>query len=372
MQICINFQERAVVGPVLVIMAGGRGERFWPRSRRNHPKQLLTFTGSQSLLQDSVARIRELTCEERIYVVTNIAQAAAVKEQLPFLPARNILIEPQGRNTAPCVGLAAAYIQKHYPDENPVIAFLPSDSMVFNPAEMRRVLTAGFQICKENESGVIFGMWPARPDTGFGYIQLGKKLGVCGGVPYHRVAAFKEKPDQATAEKYLAAGEYLWNGGIFIWQLTKLWSELRESLPELYQGLELFLPSIGQSDEISRLSEIYAILPAISADCGILEKTTGLVVVPTDYGWDDLGSWSAYERLLAKDGSGNVVYGRHIGVATRNCIIHSPLKTVTTLGVSDLIIVDTGDVLLVCAKEQAQNIKELLRKINDAGRQDLL
>lgn len=358
--------------PILVIMAGGRGERFWPRSRRNHPKQLLPFTGSQSLLQDSVDRIREVTDDNRIYVVTNCDQAAAVSSQLPFLPLRNILTEPEGRNTAPCIGLAAAYIAKHYSGEDPVVAFLPSDSMVFNPTEMRQVLKAGFEVCQKNETGVIYGIWPSRPETGFGYIQLGTKLGDSGGVPYHKVAAFKEKPDRKTAEKYVAGKEFLWNGGVFIWQLSVLWSEMKESIPELYQGLEQFKPYIGKPDENEKLAEIYPTLPYTSVDYGILEKTQKLVVIPTDYGWDDLGSWSAVERFLPQDEFGNVVQGEHIGVATQNCVIYSPKKVVTTLGVSDLIIVETDDVLMVCAKDQAQNIKKLLQKLNDLERQDLL
>jgi mannose-1-phosphate guanylyltransferase len=358
--------------PFLVIMAGGRGERFWPRSRRNYPKQFLAFNGEQSLLQESVARIRPLTEETRIYVVTNKEQVTAVLTQLPFLPISNIIIEPEGRNTAPCIGLAAAYIQKRHPEEDPVIAFLPSDSMVFSPEEMRRVLEAGFAICDQQDTGVIYGVRPSRPETGFGYIELGKKLGTYQDVPFHQVAAFKEKPDGETARKYVACGEYLWNGGVFVWKLDRLMLEIRESLPGLYQGLVEFINYIGKPDEMSKLTEIYPTLPATSVDYGILEKSSHLVVVPTDYGWDDLGSWSALERFLPRDESDNVIQGQHVGVDTTNCIIHSPGKLITTLGVSDLIIVETDDVLMVCHKDQAQNIKKLLQKLADEGHRDLL
>jgi mannose-1-phosphate guanylyltransferase len=361
-----------MVKPFLVIMAGGRGERFWPRSRRNYPKQFLAFNGEQSLLQESVARIRPLTEEARIYVVTNREHVTAVQEQLPFLPISNIIIEPEGRNTAPCIGLAAAYIQKRHPEEDPVIAFLPSDSMVFNPEEMRRVLEAGFEICEKQDTGVIFGMWPTRPETGFGYIELGKKLGAYRDIPFHQVSAFKEKPDPETARKYVACGEYLWNGGIFVWKSTRLMLEISKSLPELYQGLTEFMNYIGKPDEMSRLTEIYPTLPAISVDYGILEKSSHLVVVPTDYGWDDLGSWSALERFLPKDEAGNVIQGQHVGVDTGNCIIHSQGKLVATVGVSDLIIVETHDVLMVCHKDQAQNIKKLLQKLAAGEHRDLL
>jgi mannose-1-phosphate guanylyltransferase len=237
---------------------------------------------------------------------------------------------------------------------------------------MRQVLQAGFEVCRKKETGVIYGIWPSRPEIGFGYVQLGTKLGEFEGIPYHKVAAFKEKPDQETAEEYVVAKEFLWNGGIFVWTLRMLMLEIKESLPKLFYGLEQFVPYIGKPDENEKLTAIYPTLPAISVDYGILEKTQKLVVIPTDYGWDDLGSWSALERFLPHDEFGNVVQGKHIGVDTRDCIIHSPKKVVTTLGVSGLIIVETDDVLMVCNKDQAQNIKKLLKEVSNKERQDLL
>jgi mannose-1-phosphate guanylyltransferase len=244
--------------------------------------------------------------------------------------------------------------------------------LIFNPRQLKNVLKAGFDICKDQKCGVIYGMWPTRAETGFGYIQIGKKIGESGEVPYHQVISFKEKPDLATAEKYLASGEFLWNGGIFVWQISRLVSEIKEHLPELYQGLERFSPCIGNTAEMDRLAEIYPTIPAISVDYGILEKTSRIIVIPVEDGWDDLGSWSAFERLLGKDQLGNVIQGEFIGADTCNCIIYSPQKTVAAIGVSDLIIVETDDVLMVCAKDQAQNLKALLQEINKAGRQDLL
>ncbi len=369
-----------MANPFLVLMAGGRGERFWPRSRRSFPKQLLSFDGGKTLLQESVARIEKLTETARIYVVTNFEQAEAVKKQLPFLPSRNIIIEPQGRNTAPCIGLAATFIQKHYPGENPVIAFLPSDCRILSEEKLRNALLAGFTVCKEQKAGVIYGMWPNRPETGFGYIQLGRKIGefTLGhaqefkSIPYYQVDGFWEKPDQETAEEFIATGNFLWNGGIFIWQLRGLLSEIEKSLPELHKGLQYFSPFIGTSDEMNQLKTIYSSLPTISVDNGILEKSSSLIAIPSDYGWDDLGSWAVLERILPKDESDNVSQGEFIGLDTQNCTIYSPHKPVTTLGVSDLIIVETEDVLLVCAKNQAQNLKGLLQKIQDRGRLDLL
>lgn len=358
--------------PVLVIMAGGRGERLWPLSRGNHPKQLLTFRDGQSLLQESVARIRPLTVVERIYVVVNSNYVAEIKGQLPFIPERNILIEPEGRNTAPCVGLAATYIGKHIQDEDPVVAFLPSDSLILNEDELRRALRAGFSIAGNQLAGVIYGMTPTRPERGFGYIQLGEKLGSVGNLPYHRVAAFKEKPPPEIAEEYFQSKEYLWNGGIFVWRLSVLKGEIQRCLPQLAEGLKCIEPFIGTAAEIERLGQIYPALPAISVDYGILEKNPNMLVVPSDYGWDDLGSWSALKRLLPPDESGNVVLGEFMGVETQNCIIYSPQKMVATLGVTGLIIVETNDALLVCAKERDQEVKKLLAKLAAINRQDLL
>ncbi len=365
-----------MTNPILVLMAGGYGERFWPRSRRRFPKQLLSFNGEKTLLEESVARVQELTETDRIYVVTNSEQATAVQKQLPFLPSRNIIVEPQSKNTAPCIGLAAVYLRKYYPDEDPVIAFLPSDCRVGHEEKMRSALRAGFRVCMEKKSGIIFGMEPTRPETGYGYIELGQIMGECTldgqKQPYYRVKGFREKPYLENAEKLVAAGNCLWNGGIFIWQLKNLTLEMENFLPELYKGLQYFSPFIGSSDEMNQLTQIYSTLPAISFDYGILEKTSNLMVIPSEYGWDDLGCWTTLERILPPDESGNVGQGEFWGVDTYNCIIHSPHKPVATMGVSDLIVVETEDVLLVCAKNQAQNVKKLLQNLRERGRVDLL
>ncbi len=358
--------------PIMVIMAGGRGERFWPRSRYKFPKQLLNLAGTQSLLQETVERIRELTEYERIYVVTSRSYADEVRNQLPLIPARNILVEPESRNTAPCVGLAVVYIAVHFPGEDPVIAFLPSDAAINNPAEFRRTLQAGITYAETADRGVIFGMRPTRPETGYGYVQVGKELGKSQGIAYYGVASFKEKPDLDTAQKYLEQKEFLWNGGIFLWRRSCLQHEIRKNLPQLADGLAEFQQYIGTPQETPKLFDIYATLPATSVDYGILEKTEDLVVIPGDYDWDDLGSWSALERVLPLDEAGNVVQGHYLGVDTKNCVIYSPQKMVTTLGVSDLIIVEMDDVLFVCPKDRAQDVKLMLAKLREEDRKDLL
>jgi mannose-1-phosphate guanylyltransferase len=358
--------------PVFVIMAGGCGERLWPRSRGQCPKQLLNLIGERSLLQQSVERIRSLTDDDRIYVVTNIDYAEQVREQLLMLPKENILVEPEGRNTAPCVGLAALYIQNRFPEEDPVAVFLPSDNLVHNPKEMRNAILAGVRYTQQADTGVIFGMWPTRPETGYGYIRLGEKLGERDGTVFHEVKSFKEKPDGITALKYLESKEFLWNAGIFVWKVNKLWKEIKTYLPELALGLEKLRPCLGTEAEFVKLAEIYPTLPSISVDYGILEKSRDLAVVPTDFGWDDLGNWSSLGRYFPQDRDGNMVRGCFTGVETKNCIVDSPQKMVAALGVSELIIVETDDVLLVCSKEKAQEVRKIVEKLRGEKREELL
>jgi mannose-1-phosphate guanylyltransferase len=356
----------------MVIMAGGRGERLWPLSRRKYPKQLIKLVGDTSLLQQAVGRIWGLTVDERIFVVINIDYLEEVKRQMTMLPEGNILIEPEGRNTAPCVGLAAVHIQDRFRGEDPSVAILPSDVLIHNELEMRKVLRIGLDYTQQNNRGLIYGMWPTRPETGYGYIQLGEVLGETEGVAFHKVVAFKEKPQRTTAEKYWQSKEFLWNAGMFVWKVSRLLEEIRTHLPDLAAGLEKLRPYLGAEDEQNKLAEIYPTLPAISIDYGILEKTKNLAVIPTEFGWDDLGSWSSLERILRADQAGNVVQGDLTGIETKNCIIYSPKKAVAALGVSDLIIVETDDVLMVCAKEKAQEVKKIIEKLKMKKREELL
>lgn len=358
--------------PVIVVMAGGRGERLWPLSSRKYPKQLLNLVGDASLLQQSVERIRGLTDDDRIFVVTNIDFFDEVRHQLMMLPERNILIEPQGRNTAPCVGLAAIYIQCRFPEIDSRLVVLPSDVFINDVAEMRKVLRLALDYTQSSDSGVIFGMRPTRPETGYGYIQLGEELDEKDGVSFHQVVAFKEKPTQANAEQYLHSKKFLWNAGMLVWKVSGLLKQIRTNLPELAIGLEKLRPYLGTKDEFTKLVEVYPTLPSISVDYGILEKSRNLVVVPTEFGWDDLGSWIPWGRIFPQDSHGNVAQGDFIGVETEGCIIYSPKKAVATLGVSDLIIVETDAVLMVCAKDKAQEVKKIIEKLKKEKREELL
>lgn len=361
--------------PIIIIMAGGRGERFWPRSRVKCPKQLLNLAGEASLLQQTVARIRQLTPSQRILVVTNKDYADIVREQLPFLPVRNILVEPESRNTAPCIALAAIYIRRFFPEEDPPLAILPSDLLITNDSELQRILQVGLMFLEKSfsdGSGIIYGARPTRPETGFGYIQTGERIAIESGVPLHQVISFREKPDYANAVRYLTSGEYLWNGGIFIWRHSQLLTEYQTHLPELAGEFETFTNWIGTTAETERLEQLYSRITPLSFDHGVLEQSQRLMVIPADYAWDDLGTWSALGRVTQPDTRNNVIQAEHIAFDTHGCIVYSPEKFVGILGVQDLIVVESGDVLLICHKERAQDIKMITERLREMGREDLL
>ncbi len=358
--------------PVIVIMAGGRGERFWPRSRRSFPKQLIPLIGETSLLQDTFQRVRELTDLERIFVVINQDYQKEVSGQLRLLPKENIIVEPEGRNTAPCIALAATYIKKRFLNEDPPVVILPSDSLVLDVEKLRSYLKTGISFVEKLGIGLIYGTKPNRPETGFGYIELGPVREELNLIYCHEVAAFKEKPNYATAKEYIANSKYMWNAGIFVWGLKGLMHEFELNQPEIAAGMKQFGAYIGLPEEMNKLTEMYGNLPAISFDYGILEKTTKLGVIPASIGWDDLGSWGALERLLPKDKADNAVQGNFCGVDTSGCVVYSPQKMVATLGVQDLVIVETEDALLVAAKDKTQEIKKIIEKLAKENREDLL
>lgn len=360
--------------PIIVVMAGGRGERFWPRSRLHYPKQLLNLAGEASLLQQTVARIQPLTVNERIMVVTNRDYTDIVREQLPFLPDRNILAEPESRNTAPCIALATAYIRRFFPEEDPLLAILPSDLLIADSPEFQRVLRAGLAFSEKTAdgSGIIYGARPTRPETGFGYIQPGDRVATESGAPLYRVLSFHEKPDHEDAVKYLTNGGYLWNGGIFIWRLSRLLTEFQTRLPGLARRFESFSDWIGTPAEAERLGQLYSRINPVSFDQGILEQAQKLLVIPAGYAWEDLGAWSALGRIGQPDAEANVIEGEHIAIDTRGCIVYSPQKFIAMLGVQDLIVVESEEILLVCNKEKAQDIKLITEKLREMGREDLL
>lgn len=363
-----------------VIMAGGRGERFWPLSRSQKPKQFLPLLESRTMLQITVDRIKPLIPEDRIYVVANREYEKLVCEQLPELPPGNVILEPMGRNTAACIALAAVYIlsREQEEEEDPVLAIFPADHLVKDEADFRATLKAGAELVEQADKVVTLGIAPTYPETGYGYIEMtGEEI----PVPPKKargVKRFVEKPDLARAKEYLTAGNFLWNSGIFIWRITKILGALREYLPEMRMGLEKLQEAFrgggaaGHNDISQVISRVYASWPSVSVDKGIMEKTREIVVIPCQFGWDDVGSWAALARLKSMDAEGNLFAGDVVAVETQNCLISSETRFVAAFGVKDLVIVEHGGSILICSTERTQEIGKILKKIKEKGKSQYL
>ncbi len=343
-----------------VIMAGGVGSRFWPRSRERSPKQFLEIIGSGTMIQNTAARIAPLVPPDRIFVVTNILQYDEVRKQLPSLPPENILAEPVGRNTAPCVGLAAQWIRKMDPDG--IMVVLPADHLIRNVDEFLRIVRLAVHVAEESNALLTIGIKPSHPETGFGYIQFDDMK---EGNPYYsdgvyRVTTFAEKPNVETAEKFLKSGDFLWNSGMFVWKASAILKEIEVQLPELYQQLNSLVPQLGTSGYKPALERAYGVIRSISIDYGVMEKAGNAYVARGDFGWSDVGSWDEVIRLAPTDGEKNSLRGTVISRDSKGNYVDAGKKLVATIGVEDLIVVATDDAILVCKKGRSQDVKEIV------------
>ena len=343
-----------------VIMAGGSGTRFWPQSRRRLPKQFLCFGSNQSLLQETVDRSLGLVPFERIWIVTGAPHAAETDRQVPSIPKTNILIEPCGRNTAPCIGLAAIQLLASDPDA--VMLVMPADQVIWPVAEFQRTVEQAVGIIKRNpDSLVLFGVLPTYPATGFGYIQRGEVLADSSGF---RVASFREKPDIATATQYVASQEFFWNAGLFVWRAATILELLERHTPEIAMRLKRLQAMRGTDQWPAALAAEFPQMPSISIDYAVLEKANSVTVVPTTFHWDDVGSWQALARLLPADENGNTITGQFCGLNSSGCIVRSTDQhLIATFGVSDLIIVQTPDATLVADKRDENSLRMLIAEL---------
>jgi mannose-1-phosphate guanylyltransferase len=344
----------------VVIMAGGVGTRFWPRSREKSPKQLLEIVGKGTMIQNSVRRLEGLVENVDVFVVTNRVQKGLILKQLPEIPEENILVEPVGRNTAPCIGLAALHIRKR--DPSGVMIVLPADHIIHDTAEFQRVLRLAIGAAQESGGLFTIGIHATHPETGYGYIQTYREQGpnnplVSKGI--FRVKTFAEKPNLQTAERFLASGDFLWNSGMFVWTAGAILHEIERCLPEMHAQLVRIDETIGTPSYQSALEMAYGIIRGISIDYGVMEKAQNVYVIPGSFGWSDIGSWDEVYRISGKDDNGNSVTGKVIQVETKDSLIFSPDKVVATIGVSDLIIINTEDALLVCRRGSSQEVKEI-------------
>jgi mannose-1-phosphate guanylyltransferase len=352
-----------------VILAGGSGTRFWPLSRRKRPKQLLRLLGKNTLLEETLRRIRGIISPERTFVFTSAWVRDEVLRVLPEVPREQVVAEPASRNTAPTLGLAAHEILRR--DPKGVMVVLPSDHIITRPAAFRRVLRAGCEWAAVEGRSVVVGLKPSRPETGYGYVRRGELAGRAEGCAVYRVEKFTEKPALAVARRYVASRRYLWNGGMFLWRASTLVRNLERHQPRMAQGLERIARAGGVSAR-RVLAREFPRLEKISIDYALMEKISQVFVVPADIGWSDVGSWAVVYKLSRKDRERNVRPAASLALGATDNMIYSPGKFVVTVGVRDLIVVETEDALLICGGHCSQEVGKAVQEIEKLGRRDLL
>ena len=368
-----------------VIMAGGVGSRFWPSSRRAHPKQFLDVFGEASMIQNTFARLQPLVEPDHVFVVTNTDYAEKTREHLPAIPVANVLAEPVARNTAPCVALAAARLHALDPDATMIV--LPADHVITNVARFHDVLRAAVAAAQGPDVNgeaplVTLGIRPTHPETGYGYLQFdadgddGREpdAGLGRKTPRaYRVRSFAEKPDLATAESFLDAGDFLWNSGMFVWRADAVLAALEEHLPAVHA---LFAPLegvFGTPEEADAVADAYERSPKISIDYGVMERARNVLVVPGAFGWSDVGDWRAVHDLAEKDEAGNRAEGRVILQDTARSFARSADgRLLVLVGMRDAVVVDTGDAVLVCHREKAQQVKDVVDFLGLHGMEDFM
>ncbi len=355
----------------VVIPAGGGGTRLWPRSRRHTPKQFLDIVSERTMLQETADRVRELVPPERLFVITNAQHVGPVREQLADVPPANIVGEPEGRDSAPAIGLLAAPLEK-VSGEDTVMVVLPADHVIPHDAHFRAILQLAARVAQDG-SLVTLGIPPTGPDTGFGYIQAGDVVAEDGGLTVYRVRQFREKPAQDVAEQYLRDGGYFWNAGMFIATVRTLRGLYKTHLPQMEAPFARIVAALGTPDGPQVMADVFPTLPKISIDYGIVEKADQVAVIPADIGWNDVGSWGRLAEVLAAEtGDENIVVGHHVGVDTKGSLIYSPQRLIATIGMEDIVVIDTPDATLICPKSRSEDVKKIVDELKARGRTDLL
>ena len=351
-----------------VIMAGGSGTRFWPRSRKTRPKQLLNITGDEILLKKTIDLIAPIIPHSRITIVTTSLQADAIKSILPQIPEKNIIIEPFGKNTAPAIGIAALFIEKDAQDA--VMVVLPADHYIEDTPTFHKTIMAGTDQAIKGDHIVTIGIPPRGPETGYGYIEAGEQKDAKHGI--YTVTSFHEKPDREKAERFISQGTFFWNSGIFIARTTTMLQEIQTYLPHNFHGLTKIKTSLGTDNEPKVINSVYHEMEAISIDYGVIEKSNRVLMIQGNFGWNDVGSWPSAAQYWPKDSTNNAFIGEVMGLDSSECIVYSPKKPVALLGVKDLVVVEDKDALLVCKKERAQDVKKIVDMLKSKGRDELL
>ena len=368
-----------------LILAGGSGTRFWPRSRRARAKQVLALEGERTMIQQTLARLQPLASPSDVWVITNSLLKGIISEQLPEISPEHVVAEPCARNTAPACALAAFLLERTAPET--VIGVFPSDHVVEDAKRFAEVLAAGIRLAAKGENIVVLGVKPTRPETGYGYIEEGaavecKGTEDCGPITAHRVKRFREKPDPATAERFIAAGNFVWNGGIFLWSAKTLTAAVREHVPDMAPHLEAIAAAYGTPEFEEVFAREYPLCENISVDYAILErrsakgeKRSNIYCLPADFGWNDLGSWASLHEHLGEAAHDNVMDGETTGlfvIQSSGNYVYAPGKTVALLGVDGLVVVETEDALLITTTARSQDVSKIVRAIHEGGREDLI
>jgi mannose-1-phosphate guanylyltransferase len=358
-----------------VVMAGGGGTRFWPLSRKERPKQLLNLSGKELMINETLDRLADVIDRENLFVVTNVSQAKLMAEETgDRLLENHILAEPAARNTSACIGYAAMEILRKYGDG--IMCILPSDHFIKDEKEFSRVLDAAMQTAEQTDALVTIGIQPTFAATGYGYIRRKKDNSI--GINSQKeincsiVEEFVEKPDEETAEKYLEEGNYLWNSGMFIWKASTILAYIERLLPDVYQCLSEIGAAMGSAQEQAIIEKVYPVIPKISIDYGIMERADHVLVLPGDFGWNDIGSLDMLALMKKADADGNVRYGETLCEDSKNCILYGTDKLIAAIGLDNLIVVQTNDAVLICPKERAQEVKTVVDHLTEQGRERYL
>ena len=361
---------------VAVIIAGGKGERFWPKSRSHLPKQFLPIIdGGKTMIQVTALRLLPLASYDDIFIVTNKEYVGLIKEQLPQIPQENILAEPRACGTAPCIAFAAAVINRKY--EDAVMMVLPADHFIKLEEIYINTMRQAVETAEKYGSLVTIGITPTYPETGYGYINFDKDAGFdkntgeSPGVVY-TVKRFVEKPDIDKAKEYLASGRYLWNSGMFVWKLSTILAKFESLLPDIYKGAMDIKNAFGTEEYTKVLEKTFAEFKPQSIDYGIMERSDHIYTIPGSFGWDDVGNWLALERINKANDNGNIVQGDAITIDTKDSIIFGGKKLIAIVGLEDIVVVDTDDALLICAKDATQDVKKVVDSLKSCNRNELI
>jgi mannose-1-phosphate guanylyltransferase len=351
------------------IMAGGVGTRLWPLSRQTRPKQALRLIGDRTMFQHAVERLVPLFPPDHVFVVTGQKHAEVLQPQAPELPDGNFILEPMGRDSGPAVGLGAIHLRHRDPDA--VMAMLTADHYIAQTERFRAILAAAEKIARTGKI-VTLGIRPGFPSTGYGYIHQGASLGHFDGFEAFRATRFTEKPDPNSANAFVESGEYTWNSGMFIWHVDRVLAEFQRQRPQIYGQLMTIAESLGTPDEAHVLAEVWPRVQKISVDYAIMEGADDVAVIPVEIGWSDVGSWASLLEIISGDEQGNVVSGEYLGLDTTHTLVRGEDRLVVTIGLEDMIVVDTDDALLICPRERAQDVKTIVERLKQSERNELL